>query len=419
MKEIKNNIKLSELRINGDRLWRSLLDMSKIGPGIAGGNNRQALTDEDSKGRHLFRKWCEEENMQVYVDQIGTMFAERKGTDPEALPLYIGSHLDTQPTGGKYDGVLGVLSSLEVIRTLNENKIETKRPIIITNWTNEEGSRFAPSMLASAVFAGIYSLEYAYGLKDQDGITLRHELERTGWLGNEEVGKRKMHSYIEYHIEQGPILEAKNKSIGVVTHCQGQSWLEVTLIGRSAHTGSTPMDMRINAGLAMSRIIDAVDIIAMNNQPKVAGSIGQVKFYPNSRNVLPNKVIFTIDIRAVEKDKFELMCELIEKETLKIAKDHNVKCSIERIGHYEPVEFDKKITSTIREVTKNLNYDFMDIASGAGHDATWIAQVSPTSMIFCPCVNGVSHNESEEISLEWAEAGANVLLHSSIEISNK
>jgi len=409
----------STLRINKDRLWKSLMEMATIGPGIAGGNNRQALTDEDNKGRHLFTHWCKEAAMTISVDQIGTIFATREGTDPNLSPVYIGSHLDTQPTGGKYDGVLGVLSSLEVVRLLNEHNEKTKRSIVIVNWTNEEGSRFVPSMLASAVFAGEYSLDYAHKLEDKNGKNLRGELERIGWLGTESVGARDMHAYLEYHIEQGPILEAKQNDIGVVTHCQGQSWLEVTLVGRSAHTGSTPMNMRKNAGLAMARIIDSVDLIAMSHQPNVAGSVGQVNFHPNSRNALPNKVVFTIDIRAVSTSKFELMCKLIEAETRRIALDHNVQCSIEKIGHYEPVEFNQHLTSTIRNTAKKLGYSHMDIASGAGHDATWIAGVAPTSMIFCPCVGGVSHNESEDISVEWAEAGANVLLHSVINIANE
>lgn len=414
----KNNLS-SLLLIQRDRLWQSLMDMAEIGPGRAGGNNRQALTDEDSRGRHLFCKWCEDAGMLISVDQIGTIFATKEGTDPSLDPVYTGSHLDTQPTGGKYDGVLGVLSALEVIRTLNDEKIQTKRSIVVTNWTNEEGARFAPSMLASAVFAGVYPLDYAYGLKDQDGITLFQELKRTGWLGNELVGSRNMHAYIEYHIEQGPILEAEEKTIGVVTHCQGQSWLEVTLTGRSAHTGSTPMNMRLNAGLAMARIIDAVDLVAMKHQPQAAVSVGKVNFYPNSRNVLPSTVVFTIDVRAVDSQKFVLMCQLIEAQTREIAKKHGVQCSIEKIGHYEPVEFDRKVTSTIRNAAKKLGYSYMDIASGAGHDATWIAGVAPTTMIFCPCVGGLSHHESEEISVEWAEAGANVLLHSVIETANE
>jgi beta-ureidopropionase / N-carbamoyl-L-amino-acid hydrolase len=411
--EIKNN-----LRVDGDRLWNTLMAMAKIGPGVKGGSNRQALTDADSQGRHLFQSWCEAANLTVSIDKIGTMFAMRAGTDPDALPVYIGSHLDTQPTGGKYDGVLGVISALEIVRVMNDLNIKTKHPIVVTNWTNEEGSRFVPSMLASGVFAGVYSLEYAHGLKDKDGKTLGDELKRTGWLGNEPVGikYRPMHAYFEYHIEQGPILEAEGKSIGVVTHGQGQSWLEVTLIGRAAHTGSTPMNMRANAGLAMARIFEMVHGIAMENQPGAAGSVGQVFFYPNSRNVLPAKVVFTIDIRAADKAKFDKMCKKVDAETRKIATLHNVGCSIERIGHYDPITFAPALVSHVRNAAERLGYSYMDIFSGAGHDACWVAKVAPATMIMCPCVGGVSHNESEEISKEWAVAGANVLFHAVAEV---
>ena len=409
------NTSINNARINGDRLWETLMDLAKIGAGVAGGNNRQTLTDADNEGRHLFQSWCEAAGMTVSVDQMGTMFATRAGTDPEALPVYVGSHLDTQPTGGKFDGALGVLSGLEVVRTLNDLDIQTKHPIIVTNWTNEEGSRFVPSMLASGVFSGIYALDYAHGRKDQSGKTLGDELKRTGWLGEEPVGSRKMHAYFEYHIEQGPILEAEGKAIGVVTHGQGQSWLEVTLIGREAHTGSTPMNMRANAGLAMARMFEMVHGIAMENQPGAAGSVGQVFFYPNSRNVLPGKVVFTIDLRGVDKVKFDVMRTRVEAETRRIAASLDVGCSIEHIGHYDPITFDPKLVSIVRETAKKLGYSHMDICSGAGHDACWVARVAPATMIMCPCIGGVSHNEAEEISQEWAVAGADVLLHAVVE----
>ncbi|MCP9269645.1 Zn-dependent hydrolase [Xenorhabdus sp. XENO-1] len=410
-----DKISLENRHINSHRLWDSLMEMSKIGSGIAGGNNRQALTDVDSDGRHLFQSWCEAAGMTLSIDQMGTMFARREGTDPNALPVYIGSHLDTQPTGGKFDGVLGVLSGLEVVRLMNDLNIKTKHPIVVANWTNEEGSRFVPSMLASGVFAGIYPLSYGHSRQDQNGNRLGDELKRTGWLGNEPVGAKKIHAYFEYHIEQGPILETENKSIGVVTHGQGQSWLEVTLIGREAHTGSTPMNMRANAGLAMARIFEMVHRIALENQPGAAGSIGQVFFSPNSRNVLPGKVVFTIDIRAVEKNKFERMCALIEEETYNVAASLGVGCSIERIGHYDPITFDSSLVTRVRNAAERLGYSHMDIYSGAGHDAFWISKVAPATMIMCPCVGGISHNEAEEISKEWAAAGADVLFHSVIE----
>ena len=246
----------SNHRINGDRLWDMLMEMAKIGPGIAGGNNRQTLTDEDGEGRKLFQSWCEARRHDHGARPNGNMFARREGTDADALPVYVGSHLDTQPTGGKYDGVLGVLGGLEIIRTLNDLDIKTKHPIVVTNWTNEEGTRFAPAMLASGVFAGVLEQDWAYEIEDAKGKKFGDELERIGWRGEEEVGARKMHAFFELHIEQGPILEAENKEIGVVTHGQGLSWTQYTVTGKDSHTGSTPMPMRKNAGLGMARILE-------------------------------------------------------------------------------------------------------------------------------------------------------------------
>ncbi|WP_313664360.1 Zn-dependent hydrolase [Shinella sp.] len=403
------------MRVNADRLWDTLMDMAKIGPGIAGGNNRQTLTDADAEGRRLFQTWCEAAGLSMGVDTMGNMFMTREGTDPDALPVYIGSHLDTQPTGGKYDGVLGVLAGLEVVRSLNDLGIRTKHPIVVTNWTNEEGARFAPAMLASGVFAGIHTQDYAYARKDPEGKTFGEELKRIGWVGDEEVGARKMHAYFEYHIEQGPILEAEEKQIGVVTHCQGLWWLEFTLTGREAHTGSTPMNLRVNAGLAMSRILEMVQTVAMENQPGAVGGVGQVFFSPNSRNVLPGKVVFTVDIRSPDQAKLDGMRARIEAEAPRICEPLGVGCSVEAVGHFDPVTFDPTLVASVRKAAEDLGYSHMNIISGAGHDACWAAKVAPATMIMCPCVGGLSHNEAEEISREWAAAGADVLLHAVIE----
>ncbi|HZY67009.1 MAG TPA: Zn-dependent hydrolase [Devosia sp.] len=403
------------LRINPDRLWNSIHELAEIGPGIAGGSNRQTLTDDDAKGRALFQSWCEGAGMSMGVDQMGTMFARREGTEPELDPVYIGSHLDTQPTGGRYDGVLGVLSGLEVIRTLDDLGIRTRRPIVVVNWTNEEGARFAPAMLASGVFAGIHTLDYAYGRKDMDGKSFGDELKRIGWAGEEPVGQRKMHSYFEYHIEQGPILEAEGRQIGVVTHGQGLWWLEFTLTGKEAHTGSTPMNMRVNAGLAMARIFEMVQEVAMNEQPGAVGGVGQVKFSPNSRNVLPGTVVFTVDIRSPEQSKLDRMRARIEAEAPRICEALGVGCSVEAVGHFDPVTFDPKLVERVRGAAEKLGYSHMNIISGAGHDACWTNRVAPSVMIMCPCVGGLSHNEAEDISKEWAAAGADVLFHAVLE----
>lgn len=403
------------LRIDGGRLWESLMEMAKIGPGVAGGNNRQTLTDADAQGRALFQRWCEAAGMTLGVDAMGTMFATRPGEDPDALPVYMGSHLDTQPTGGKYDGVLGVLGALEAVRSMNDLGIRTRHPIVVVNWTNEEGARFAPAMLASGVFAGVHSLDYAYSRTDLEGRTFGAELERIGWKGPEAVGARQMHAYFELHIEQGPILEAEAKEIGVVTHCQGLWWLEFTLTGKEAHTGSTPMDLRVNAGLAMARIFEMVQDVAMSEQPNAVGGVGQVTFAPNSRNVLPGRVVFTVDIRTPELAKLDRMRARIEAEAAAICADLGVGCAVEAVGHFDPVTFALELVARVRGAAERLGYSHRDLVSGAGHDACWAARVAPATMVMCPCVDGLSHNEAEEITPDWAEKGANVLFHAVLE----
>ena len=406
------NHKTTNLRINSSRLWDSLMEMAKIGPGIAGGNNRQALTDEDAQGRALFLKWCDEAGLTMGIDQMGTMFARREGTRPDLLPVYVGSHLDTQPTGGKYDGVLGVLAGLEIIRTLNDQAIETKHPIVIVNFTNEEGTRFPPAMVASGVFAGVHSLDWAYSREDSEGKTFGEELKRINWIGDEEVGSRKMKAFFELHIEQGPILELEEKEIGIVTHGQGLSWLEITLIGKESHTGSTPMPTRVNAGLGMARITQLVDEIAHNYEPNAVGAIGQCDIYPNSRNIIPGKAVFTVDFRHPEKSIITSMEEELRLGAEKIAKEIGLTLEIESVGGFDPVTFDPDCVAMIRASAEKLGYGYRDLVSGAGHDACWINKVAPTAMVMCPCVGGLSHNEAEEITQKWASAGADVLLHS-------
>ena len=405
----------ANLKINSSRLWDSLMEMAKIGPGIAGGNNRQTLTDEDAEGRALFQKWCEKESLGIGVDKMGTMFARREGTDPKALPVYVGSHLDTQPTGGKYDGVLGVLGGLEIIRTLNELNINTKHPIVVVNFTNEEGTRFAPPMMASGVFAGVHKLQWAYDRKDAAGTTFGEEIKRIGWVGEEEVGSRKMHAFFELHIEQGPILEAEKKDIGIVTHGQGLNWIQVTLTGRESHTGSTPMPMRKNAGLGMAKITELVHEIAMSHQPSAVGGIGQCDVFPNSRNIIPGKVVFTIDFRSPSFKVQDDMENRLYDGAKKIANDLDLAIEFEKVGHFDPVTFDEECVNKVRRAAERLGYSHKNIISGAGHDACWINKVAPTAMIMCPCVDGLSHNEAEEISEKWASAGTDVLLHAVLE----
>jgi len=403
------------LRINPDRLWDTLMEMAKIGPGIAGGNNRQTLTDEDGEGRKLFQKWCEAAGLDMGVDQMGTMFGRREGADPDALPVYVGSHLDTQPTGGKFDGVLGVLGGLEVIRSLNDLGIKTKHPIVVTNWTNEEGARFAPAMLASGVFAGVLEQDWAYKRTDANGKIFGEELERIGWKGEEQVGQRKMHAFFELHIEQGPILEDEGIDIGVVTHGQGLKWLQVTITGKESHTGSTPMPKRRNAGLGMARVTELVHEVAMDYQPHAVGAVGHVEVYPNSRNIIAGKTVFTIDIRSPEKDVLDEMDERIRAGIATICEALDVKFEIEQVGHFDPVTFDENCVKAVRDAAERLGYTHRNMVSGAGHDACWINRVAPTAMVFCPCVDGLSHNEAEDISKEWAAAGCDVLFHAVVE----
>ena len=398
-------------RVNGDRLWESIMEMAKIGPGVAGGNNRQTLTDDDAKGRELFKSWCEKEGLAMGLDTMGNMFARREGTDPNALPVMVGSHLDTQPTGGKYDGVLGVLGGLEIIRTLNDLDIKTKHPIEIVNWTNEEGTRFAPPMLSSGVFASMHTEEWAYNREDSEGKKFGDELKRIGWRGEEPVGERKLHAFYELHIEQGPILEDENVDIGVVTHGQGLNWLQVTLVGKESHTGSTPMPKRVNAGLGMARITQLVDEIALSHAPHAVGAIGHIDVYPNSRNIIPGKVVFTVDFRHPNKEVIQDMEDRMKKGAADIAEKIGLTMDIEKVGNFDPVEFDKDCVEKVRDAAKTLGYSHMNIVSGAGHDACWINRVAPTAMIMCPCVDGLSHNEAEEITKEWSTAGADVLFH--------
>lgn len=349
------------------------------------------------------------------VDAMGSMFARREGRDPDALPVYVGSHLDTQPTGGKYDGVLGVLGGLEIIRTLDDMAIETRRPIVVVNWTNEEGTRFAPAMLASGVHAGQHDLDWAYAREDAEGKRFGDELERIGWKGNEEVGARRMHALFELHIEQGPILEAESKEIGVVTHGQGLWWLEIRLTGKESHTGSTPMHMRVNAGLGMARITEAVHRIAMEHQPDAVGAVGQANVWPNSRNVIPGRAVFTVDIRSPEQAKLDAMRAAVEAEAERIARELGLGIEIEPVGHFDPVTFDPECVAMVRAAAERLGHAHRDIVSGAGHDACWVAGVAPTAMVMCPCKDGLSHNEAEDITQDWATKGTDVLLHAVIE----
>lgn len=349
------------------------------------------------------------------VDPMGNMFARRAGTDPDALAVVLGSHLDTQPTGGRYDGVLGVLAGLEVVRTLNDLGIRTKHPIEIVNWTNEEGARFAPPMLASGVFAGVYDREWAYARTDAEGLRLGDELERIGFKGHARNAANIPHTYLELHIEQGPILEDEGIDIGVVTHGQGLKWLRATLTGREAHAGSTPMPRRANAGLGAARVTELVERIALEHAPLAVGTVGQMNVHPNSPNIVPGKVTLTVDFRHPQKDTLIDMEARFRAGVATTAEEIGLGFAIEEVGGFDPVSFDTELLTQIRQASAALGLSHRDIVSGAGHDACWMNRVAPTAMIFCPCIDGLSHNENEAITPEWAASGADVLLHVALE----
>ena len=406
---------LSNVRINGQRLWDSLMEMAKIGGTPKGGCKRLTLTDLDKQGRELFRAWCEAEGCTVTVDEMGNMFALRAGAEPDLPPVLMGSHLDTQPTGGKFDGVLGVLGALEVVRSLNDLKIRTKHPIVVANWTNEEGSRYAPAMLSSGVFAGVYTKEFAYSRLDAEGLALGAELERIGFNGDRPIGGWPIHASFELHIEQGPILEDESIDVGVVTHGQGQRWYEIRLTGFESHAGSTPMPRRKDALLGAARIVELVNQIGLSKAPLAVSTVGMLNPYPNSRNVIPGEVFMTCEFRHPMDATLSEMDAKLKEGVEAICKTVGLTYDMKQVFYYAPVEFDKDCVAAVRRAAQHFGYSHRDIVSGAGHDACYLARVTPTSMIFTPCVDGVSHNESEDIKLDWSTAGANVLMHAVLE----
>ena len=403
------------VRVDGARLWSSLMEMGEIGGTAKGGSNRQTLTDLDAEGRRLFARWCGDAGLALKVDRMGNMFARRAGTDDSLPPVVAGSHLDTQPTGGKFDGVLGVLGALEAVRTLNDLGIRTKHPIEIVNWTNEEGARFPPAMVSSGVFAGAFSEDYAYSRTDPEGKLFGEELQRIGYQGPEPVGGRKLKAYYELHIEQGPILEDEGVDIGVVTHGQGLKWIEVAIEGYESHAGTTPMPRRRDAGLGAARMIELVRATALAHAPLAVGTVGRLVVHPCTRNIIPGRVELTIDIRHPEAAVLGDMLKRLVEGSETIAKEAGLTIGIEEAFAFDPVPFDKGCVDAVRRAAERLGYSHRDIVSGAGHDACYIARIAPTAMIFCPCEKGISHNEEERITPDWAKAGTDVLLHAMLE----
>ncbi len=407
--------KAASLRIDGDRLWDSLMEMARIGATKKGGCCRLALTDLDKQARDQFVDWCRDAGCTIKVDKMGNIFARRAGRDDSLPAVLIGSHLDTQPTGGRFDGVYGVLTGLEVVRALNDNGITTEHPIEAVAWTNEEGSRFPPAMVASGVFGGVFDLEYGLSRSDADGKTMGEELQRIGYAGREPVGGREVRAYFEAHIEQGPILEDEGKTIGVVTDAQGQRWYELTFTGTESHAGPTPMATRRDALLGAARVVQLVNQIGLDNAPLACATVGMLNVYPNSRNVIPGSVFLTIDIRHPDNEVLTQMNDTLRKEIEGITRQSGLDCALEQIFSYAPVPFATECVESVRGGARRIGYSMRDMVAGAGHDACYLAGVAPTSMIFIPCVDGISHNEIEDAKPEWITAGANVALQAVID----
>jgi N-carbamoyl-L-amino-acid hydrolase len=408
----------SNVKVNGRRLWDSLMEMAKIGATQKGGVCRLALTDLDKQGRDLFVQWCKEAGCTVAVDRMGNIFARRPGRNNDLPPVMMGSHLDSQPTGGRFDGVYGVLAGLEVVRSLNDMGYQTEAPIEVAVWTNEEGSRFAPAMVSSGVFAGVFDEEYGLSRADPEGKTMGQELKRIGYAGDLPVGKRKVGAYFEAHIEQGPILEAENKTIGVVTDAQGQRWYEIVFTGQESHAGPTPMPRRRDALVGTARVIDAVNKIGHKHAPYACATVGMVQVHPNSRNVIPGRVFFTVDFRNPDDKILSQMDAELRETVERIAKESKLEYELKQIFYYAPIAFDAKCVAAVRKATGEMGYSNRDMVSGAGHDACYLAKAAPTSMIFVPCIDGISHNEVEDAKPEWIEAGCNVLLRAAVETAD-
>lgn len=401
---------MRNLSIDGDRLWRSLMRMAEIGATPKGGNARLALTDLDRAGRDLFVAWAKEAGMTVGIDRIGNIFARRAGRDPARPPVVTGSHLDTQPTGGRFDGVFGVLAGLEVVRTLNDRGIETEAPIEVAVWTNEEGSRFSPAMMGSGVFAGIWPAAEIEDKRDVDGARLGDELARIGYAGDLPVGNRPFTAYFEAHIEQGPILEAEEKTIGIVTGAQGQRWYEITVTGQEAHAGPTPMAKRRDALVGASRMIQEVNRIGLAHPPHACATVGFIQSSPNSRNTIPGRVFFTVDFRHPSDTTLSEMDADLKRSCRLIADTAGLSVEITDFWYFPPTPFDAACVDAVRKGAARLDLPAMEIVSGAGHDAVYVARVAPTGMIFVPCEGGISHNEVENAKPEDLAAGCNVLL---------
>jgi N-carbamoyl-L-amino-acid hydrolase len=398
------------LKIDADRLWQSLMDLAQIGATPLGGVRRITLTDLDRQGRDRVVGWFEAAGLDVRVDPIGNIFGRRAGRDPQRLPIVAGSHIDTQPSGGKFDGNYGVLAGLEVVRTLNDHGVQTDAPIEVAVWTNEEGTRYTPVMMGSGVFAGVFPLEYALARTDIDGKSVGDELKRIGYAGGAPIGT-PVGAYFEAHIEQGPILEDTKNTIGVVMGALGQRWYDVTVTGMNAHAGPTPMPLRKDALLAAAQLVVAVNRIAHEQAPHGRGTVGFMQVAPNSRNVVPGEVKFSVDFRHPTDDGLRAMEQALRAACAHVGAECNVAVTAEEVVYFPPCHFDPACVAAVRSGAQAFGLPHLEIVSGAGHDAVYVARVAPAAMIFVPCKDGISHNEIEDATPADLAAGANVLLH--------
>ncbi|MDT9642708.1 Zn-dependent hydrolase [Pseudomonas sp. JV245A] len=400
--------------INRERLWQSLMDLARLGATAKGGVCRLALTDLDRQARDLFVRWCEEAGCSVSVDGIGNIFARRAGRDPNRAPVMTGSHIDTQPTGGKFDGCYGVMAGLEVIRTLNDLGLETQAPIEVVVWTNEEGSRFPPCMMGSGVFAGKFDLAETLAKQDEQGLSVGAELRRIGYAGPRAVLGHPVGAYFEAHIEQGPVLEDRQTTIGVVMGCLGQKWFDLTLSGVEAHAGPTPMHLRKDALVGAAQVVSAVNRIAHAHQPHACGTVGCLSLHPGSRNVIPGQVQMTLDLRHLHADRLQAMVDEVRQVIEDSCRQHGLSFELTATADFPPLDFDPACVAAVRQGAEHLGLSHMDIVSGAGHDAIFIAELGPAGMIFVPCEGGISHNEIENAAPQDLADGCAVLLRAMV-----
>jgi N-carbamoyl-L-amino-acid hydrolase len=405
----------SALRIDGPRLWSALMELAAIGATPKGGVCRLALSELDKQGRDLVTRWAREAGMTVTIDQIGNGFMRRAGRNNSLPPIMTGSHIDTQPTGGKFDGNYGVLAGLEVVRTLNDHGIETEAPIEVAFRTNEEGSRFVPVMMGSGVFAKAFTLEHAYAATDTEGKSVKDELERIGYLGAEEPGAHPIGAYFETHIEQGPVLEDHGKTIGVVTGVLGVRWYDCVVTGMEAHAGPTPMALRKDALQVATKLMQEVVACAHRHPPHGRGTVGMVQVFPNSRNVIPGNVKFSIDLRNASEALCDTMDADIRGVAARLSAESGLSIDIKLVTSFPATEFHADCVDAVARATQALGYSHMEAVSGAGHDALYMAKLVPAGMIFIPCKDGISHNEIEDAQPEHITAGCNVLLHAMLE----